>query len=175
MKDQTEPAAIDSTTIARRWRASFTRRWHANADLCDTDDPVSGHQCRVALLMLAFDPHVSREALIAALAHDQGEMRVGDMNGAFKAAHPDLMGFLDGAERRQRFAQGLEDFNLAGCERDLIEFCDRLDAFLWMLRHRPQIQTREDWQDADRELDRIAAKCGLPIDLIDDLASEFGE
>lgn len=162
MKDQTEPAAIDGTTIARRWRASFTRRWHANADLCDTDDPVSGHQCRVALLMLAFEPEVSREALIAALTHDQGEMEIGDMAAPFKVSNPEVAVTINTAETWKRHEQGLPDCDLPIYEVTLIKFCDRLDAYLWMLRHRPQLEGRVDWQDHAKHLmhleDLLAAR-----------------
>ena len=37
------------TDLLRTWRATFTRRWHSNPDLCQTHDPVGAHSARAAL------------------------------------------------------------------------------------------------------------------------------
>jgi hypothetical protein len=32
-------------------------------------------------------------------------------------------------------------------ERARIDFADKLDAYMWMMHHRPHLRTRPDWHD----------------------------
>lgn len=139
----------------RAWRASFTRRWHQNPDLCDTVDPISGHQGRVALLLLTLFPNASRELIIAAVTHDQGEQASGDLAFDTKADLGPLYAPLRDVEHRERDAQGFVP-NIANCETRILKLCDRLDAWLWMMRHHPGLDDRPDWSRQREEMVQVA-------------------
>jgi 5'-deoxynucleotidase YfbR-like HD superfamily hydrolase len=127
------------------WRASFVKRWHSNADLCDTVDYIAGHQGRVAILVLRLFPEASRALLVHAITHDQGEAATGDIPYTAKNAHPELRGMIDVFEGRERTAQGFAFVSLTEADEKALKLCDWLDAWLWMLRHKPKLATRADW------------------------------
>ena len=129
----------------RAWRASFTRRWHTNPDLCDTLDYDCGHQGRVALLILSIFPDASRTLLAHAITHDQGEAAVGDISYDAKRKHAELAEILDGAEDTEIEAQGFFIAPLTQREHRMLKLCDHLDAWLWMMRHARHLAKREDW------------------------------
>lgn len=138
----------------RAWKASFTRRWHTNFDLCDTVDYDSGHQGRVALLVLSLFPDASRDLLVAALTHDQGESAVGDFSYTVKVSEPVLADILSGMEADARALQGFDEIHLHADDWRRMKLCDWLDAWLWMMRHRPALHTRADWvAQADNSLE----------------------
>jgi hypothetical protein len=130
----------------RAWRASFTRRWHTNPDLCDTLDYDCGHQGRVALLVLSLFPDASRTLLCHALTHDQGEAAIGDISWDAKRRHPDLAKTSAEVELREIREQGFDLPDLTEKEKRVLKLCDHLDAWLWMMRHARHLQKREDWQ-----------------------------
>lgn len=132
-------------TTYRAWRAGFIRRWHTNFDLCDTVDCDAGHQGRVAILVLSIFPKASRELLIAALTHDQGEAAVGDLSYDAKRANPALAKMVHELESVEISVQGLPDLVLGNYGLKALKLCDSLDAWLWMLRHKPHLVTRSDW------------------------------
>lgn len=129
----------------RAWRASFTRRWHTNPDLCDTLDYDCGHQGRVALLILSIFPDASRTLLAHAITHDQGEAAVGDISYDAKKANADLAQACLQIEAVEIKAQGFSIPNLTEGERRMLKLCDHLDAWLWMMRHARHLAKREDW------------------------------
>ena len=145
----------------RAWRASFTRRWHTNADLCDTLDYDAGHQGRVALLVLSLFPDASRTLLCHAITHDQGEVAVGDISYDAKKAHPELHGIVDVVEGRERRAQGFDFANLTEKEHRAFKLCDHLDAWLWMMRHARYLVSREDWAEQYQHMLREADWLGV--------------
>lgn len=140
----------------RAWRASFVRRWHTNFDLCDSGDYISGHQQRVALLILSLFPHASRSLLIEAIIHDQGEAGSCDCSYDAKAAMPVLRNMLAEAEGQELIRQGLEPQELQEWEAQALKLCDRLDAWLWMMRHARHLFIRADWLKQRAEMMELA-------------------
>ena len=132
-------------TVVRAWRASFTRRWHNNPDLCDTVDPISGHQQRVALLLMLIYPDCSKALLAAAVTHDQGEAGACDCSYDVKNARPELRDMLADLEAIEMQAQRIPQWQLTDREARILKLCDWLDAWLWMRMHRPELETRPDW------------------------------
>jgi hypothetical protein len=147
--------------VLRAWRASFSRRWHANYDLAQTNDTVAGHQQRVAVLALLLEPNLSREALIYALTHDQGEARYGDTPYDVKRAMPDVATQLAALEEGERQDQGFPAANPSDRERRLIRLCDWLDAYLWMTKHAPHLAGRDDWIEQRDEIRQAADALGI--------------
>lgn len=141
----------------RAWRASFTRRWHTQFDLCDTVDYDAGHQGRVALLILSIFPDCSRVLLAHAITHDQGESAAGDLPYTAKRLDPGLADRAAAIEAEAIRLQGFDLPNLTARETRILKLCDWLDAWLWMMRHAPHLGDRLDWRDqAQRALDNAA-------------------
>lgn len=143
-------------TLDTVFRAGFVRRWHTNPDLAQTGDRLDGHQGRVARLLLALWPSSSREILIAALTHDDGESVVGDMPATVKGA-----GVTCAAEDFARQAIWGPDPGLANLERARLKFCDRLDAFMWARHHAPQVLDGDGWPECARWLLDEASRLGV--------------
>lgn len=133
------------SNIVRAWRATMTRRWHQNPDLCDTVDPVSGHQQRVALLLLLIYPDCSKALLAAAVTHDQGEAGTCDCSYDVKQANPALRDMLADVEAQEISKQGIPAWQLTDREARILKLCDWLDAWLWMRMHKPHLEKRPDW------------------------------
>lgn len=125
--------------VGALWLAGFVRRWHHHPIFVETDDRTHGHSARVLVLALAFRPNLSREAMIYAISHDFGEQKVGDMGYGFKADAPvEVIEALESAEDEHRVglwgAVGVDSTVPVGVEYKLIDFCDRLDSYLWAQR-----------------------------------------
>lgn len=129
----------------RAWQAGLVRRWHTNFDLCDTVDYDSGHQGRVAVLILKLFPEASRALLIAAVTHDQGEVAAGDVSYDAKKACPEFGAMAAALEAAEIERQGLPQPDMTPDERKALKLCDWLDSWLWMLRHKPALAMRADW------------------------------
>lgn len=159
-------------TVRRIWRASFTHRWHTNYDLCDTRDPVHGHQGRVVLLILGLFPNASRRLLIAAATHDQGETKAGDGPYDAKKEYPEYAALLRGIEADEMYDQGLDyQPGLNAEEASALRMCDWLDAWLWMMRHARHLYARHDWQAQLKETKRLAETLGVGTE-VDELTAE---
>lgn len=140
------------------WNASFVRRWHTHPTLCDTLDYDSGHQQRVALLVLLLKPEASRELIVAAIIHDQGEFAVGDIPSSAKLAHPDLKTIADTIERKAIHDSGLPSIMVTPDEALFLSVCDYLDCYLWMLRYRPKLRFSGDWK---RQINSVLERAEL--------------
>jgi len=148
------------------WRASFTRRWHRHAYLCDTHDPVGAHQGRVMLLVLALEPTASRNLLIAAATHDIGEAAVGDVPNPVKNRNPDLKAALDRIEAAAVQAMGLPIPRLNADETKMLRLCDKLDAVMRANHHHDRrLMSQPGWQADIRECREIAKQLGLAFEV----------
>lgn len=145
----------------RAWKATFTRRWHHQFDLADTNDPNSGHQHRTALLLLLFWPDISRDALVAAVIHDQGEMAAGDLGRGAKRKYPELRAMLREIEDEEIQAQTFPKPGLDHEHHERIRFCDMLDAYLWAMKHKPHILRKSDWLAQREEMYNMARHLGV--------------
>jgi len=148
-------------SLCEIWRAGRSRRWHTHADVAQTNDPLDGHHARVAKLMLALVPDVSRDALIAALTHDDGEPSVGDMSYRVKIENPQFYAELDDMERRARDKMWGFPHCINEREQSLLNLCDRLDSWLWVSHHVPQIMSRPEWVAMREHLKTLAASLDL--------------
>lgn len=129
------------------WNACLTRRWHTNAHLRDTVDPIDGHSMRVSVLVLKLRPQISREALIYALTHDLGEYATADLNYMVKRENPLLYAEVEAMEEGKRAELGfISKAEIVPEELAIVKLADWLDAWLWMIRHLPALWRREDWQ-----------------------------
>jgi hypothetical protein len=145
--------------------AGMLHRWHTHPHLAGTVDRLDGHQSRVAKIMLKFWPNTSREALILALTHDDGESETGDIPGPIKEKlHWAARCQFEKIEKACIEALWAEAFGKYGpmitaTESRRISFADKLDAYMWAEHHAPHIMCQSEWQDAAKWL------CGRAHDL----------
>lgn len=128
------------------------RRWHnnANTDLRDSLDTIAAHQRRVADLCHSLSARIGHaltdsDLIYAALHHDDAEAVIGDMPGPAKDRFPALAAAYAKAELQVLVEMGLT-WNLTRKEADMLDLCDKLDAYLWARKH-CATDTRE-WEDA---------------------------
>lgn len=129
------------------WLATFTRRWHANPELCHTIDPVGAHSGRMAVLALhLWGDGASRDLLAACLCHDLGEHMTGDV--AWPAKQDAALGAaLDRIEAESLDRMGMT-YSLSAEDARRLKYLDRLDAYLWVQHHRPDVLDRDGWPEA---------------------------
>ena len=146
------------TDIQRVFYAGLTNRWHTNPWLAQTCDRLDGHQGRVARLILALWPDASRDLLIAALTHDDGESVTGDIPATMlKTA--DQRG-AETLAQNEIWGTGFQ--LLAWYERERLNLADKLDAYMWAEHHQPrEVMTREEWSDAWHEISTLSVELGV--------------
>lgn len=148
------------SNILKAWTASFVRRWHTHPQLSGTNDFNCGHQQRTALLLLLFWPDSSRDAIIDALVHDQGEDDSGDMAHPAKARFPEIRSMLQIVEESSVKQQGFR-FEISEHEEDRRRWADLLDSYLWMLMYKPRMKDRPEWKAQASKLENQAVLFGL--------------
>ena len=131
-------------TILDSWNAGFVRRWHTSLRMVEYDDRNHSHQHRVTILLLKLWPDSSREAIIDALVHDQGEVDWADVPYPVKSKNPELAELGELAEVQSIQDQGLF-VEVTNVEKNRRVFCDRLDSYLWMLRCCAYLRNKEEW------------------------------
>lgn len=137
---------MTKTAPSKAWLATFTRRWHANPDMCHTIDPVGAHSGRMGVLALQlFGATASRDLLVACLCHDLGESATGDVPQAAKR-EPALCGMLDVLEGRALSEMGM-GYEISEADYRRLKYLDRFDAYLWTQHHRPDILNRDGWPE----------------------------
>ena len=151
---------------AAPWLAGFTQRWHVQPSLASTGDRVDGHSARVGILILHFHPGASAELLRAALVHDLGESQAGDVPYPVKKKYPDLSQKLEEIEAITLAGMGMIMPKLTKHEQEIFRFCDRLDAYLWALHHRPlMVVNHQSWIDYKKSLKVDAKYLGFEVPL----------
>jgi 5'-deoxynucleotidase len=151
------------------FRAGFIHRWHTNPDLCHTNDRVDGHSGRVARLILLLHPNPSRNLIMAALSHDDGEHAVGDMRAPLKDEFPEIADALESLECAVRESLWGE-IPLSVDETDWLKFCDRLDAYMWAQHFAPHVLSDDGWPEARARLQATA----IALNVIDKVAPVIG-
>lgn len=160
---KTEHEAEDVLTPPEAWHATFVRRWHAGTAapyLAHTGDTIGWHGARMAVLARYLWPRCSAELVFACVAHDLGEYLTGDLPQSFKLMMGDVAEELADAEAQVQADMGM-GATLHPGEKDRLRFLDRLDAYLWMQHHAPQLASRQEWRDARKWLVEQAEAHGI--------------
>ena len=146
------------TDIQRVFYAGLTTRWHTNPHLAQTCDRLDGHQGRVARLILALFPDASRDLLIAALTHDDGESVTGDIPATYGKTIEQMS--EEAAARDEIWGSGFQ--LLARYERERLRLADKLDAYMWAEHHAPAVVLdRGEWSEAWQEIVKLAVELGV--------------
>lgn len=158
------------------WASGFTRRWHMNAAMACFDDYICGHQGRCALLVISIYPDHTIELLRAAVTHDAGESRVGDLSRPFKECGGDLVALHAALEYRVLAAMGFAE-DLSRLDALRMQFVDYLDAFLFVQLRHPAEAKRNGWPEAhDWLLDQseyLGCQSAVSSMLADSLLGDF--
>lgn len=152
------------TDIRAVFNAGRVRRWHSNPILSWTSDYLDGHQGRVARLLLALHPRPSERLLVAALTHDDGESGPGDMSAEFKKANPNLRAAVKAAEEEtfeKIWGVSPPENGMPKSDVEWLKFADRLDSYMWMMHHRPELAKKDDWIIARNDLMKFATFNGI--------------
>lgn len=130
-------------------------RWHSHPDprLRDSKDTILGHQRRVAemcrdLAARIGHPLHDNDLLRAARYHDEAEKVLGDTPGPAKDRFPALAAAYEKAELHVLTEMG-HIWTLTRREADMLDLCDKLDAWQWARGHGV---TGGEWDDAEIEL-----------------------
>lgn len=175
----TEPADMGLDGLDGRlyalWATGFTRRWHMNPAMSRFDDYICGHQGRCAQLVILLFPDHSIELLRAAVTHDAGESRVGDLSRPFKDCGGDLVTLHAALEAKVLKAMGFaQDLSTMNTLR--LVLVDHLDAFLFVQLHHPAEADRNGWPEARQSILYAAQLCDCEAAVSDILnASQSGD
>lgn len=146
-------------SILSIYDACRVRRWHTNPELSCTDDYIDGHSGRVTRYILKLHPCPSRQLIIAALIHDDGEHGIGDIAQPAKVMlrqfEPVAMARLDACEE-DALAEIWDAFpDLTAMETQWLRFADRLDAYIWAAKHGARMD-RNGWPEDRQALHDMA-------------------
>lgn len=172
MTSQTLPTRRPNADLTpTAWRATFTRRWHANPDMCHSIDPVGWHSGRMGVLALhIWGAGASRDLLVACLCHDLGEHMTGDV--AWPAKQDAALGAaLDRIEEQSLRDMGM-GFTLSAPDQRKLKFLDRLDAYLWVMQTAPHVLSGDGWPEALAWLERERAALEAVAMVADGVAND---
>lgn len=122
------------------WEGGNVKRYHTETTL--RTDYVGHHSFNVACIIMHLRPDASAELLKAALMHDVGERRLGDMPAPAKRAMPDYPGgdsfrtVFGRLEEEHMRAAGLEFPDLNSEEAWTLKLADALDGMRFCLQER---------------------------------------
>lgn len=145
--------------LERIFHAGLTRRWHTSAHLSGTCDRLDGHQGRVARIILALWPDASRDLLIAALTHDDGESVTGDIPATYPKS--DRHKVAEVFARKDIWGSGMPCLSYADGQR--LHLADKLDAYQWAYHHAPHIMGKPEWCEAWAQIETMAAGLGVEV------------
>lgn len=147
-----------TTDIQRVFYAGLTTRWHTNPHLAQTCDRLDGHQGRVARLILALFPDASRDLLIAALTHDDGESVTGDIPATYPKS--DRHKVAEAFAQRDIWGSGMPLLSYTDGQR--LRLADKLDAYMWAEHHAPAVVLDNgEWSEAWQEIVKLAVELGV--------------
>lgn len=140
--------------IKQAWRAGHVRRWHTSPEMASVVDTDSAHQHRCWVLWWFLFPDAPLEEGQEVLTHDMGEWQTGDIPPHGKLFFPDVHEI----ENIARKAIGLE---MVPHNADRVLFVDKLDAYLMVQLHRPDLLATGEWRAARKFLDDRAKALGI--------------
>lgn len=146
------------TDIQRVFYAGLVHRWHTNPHLAGTTDRLDGHQGRVARLILALFPDASRDLLIEALTHDDGESVTGDIPATY--AKSDRHKVAEAFALKDIWGSGMPRLSYTDGQR--LRLADKLDAYMWAEHHAPAVVLdNPEWSEAWQEIVKLAVELGV--------------
>lgn len=163
-------------TPSELYASGDVQRWHARPALARLGQTNADHQGRCAQLLLMLHPGPSAALLTAALTHDAPEFWVGDTPYNAKTRWPRLALAL--AEAESEVARLVEKHipraRQGGDGWRWIKFVDRLEPYLYVRQHRPDLLLTGEWIALARWLRSEAAELGVDPERMADLLNPEG-
>ena len=151
-----------TTDIQRVFHAGLTTRWHTNPWLAQTCDRLDGHQGRVTRLILALWPDASRDLLIDALTHDDGESVTGDIPATYDKTLEQKADEVNALVDIWNGGWGDDFHAFASEDSKRLRLADKLDAYMWAEHHAPAVVLENpEWSEAWQEIVRMAVELGV--------------
>ena len=126
-------------------RGGYCTRWHANPQMAHIRETLAEHHARVAQILLALHPSPSLSLIDAALHHDAGEPRVGDVPWPVKRDNPSLAALLDEIEAGARRAIGCEA-PLSAAATAGLTLAERVAGWMHVAQSLPGVLSEHEWQ-----------------------------
>lgn len=156
---------FDTDVILEAWN-SDVNRWHSNRShrLRNSGDTNDAHAARCLRLLVMFFPSVSANAMQAVLFHDVGERVVGDVSYLVKRGNAEVAGALQDLEDSE-----LERFDqvhlLSNTTFMQLDFVDRLDSYLWVKVHDPDLLQKDEWRFVYEHILSLAETLSIQVDV----------
>lgn len=135
------------------WLSGETRRWHCNPVVARIGQNLADHQGRCAQLAWALWPDASLELIWAALHHDVGEYRAGDLSADFKRQADAEVIRAHAAIEAQALASicGRPMPALSALDGQRLKLVDRLDALMFVCVNAPHEYARSGsgWSESE--------------------------
>jgi hypothetical protein len=119
--------------VWRAFHAGQVKRWHTHGYLIRTQD-IAQHSNGVVQVIVLLHPDPSARLLKAAVMHDFGELKTGDMPRWAKKEVPTIELALEKLEQGQRQKYGV-DYPLGEEEQRWLAGADLMDAWLFLLQN----------------------------------------
>jgi len=118
------------------YAAGQVKRWHTATHVFRQQN-VMEHSGGVAMWITLFHPNPSAQLLKAALVHDLGELKTGDMPRWAKQMNPEIEVLLNRLEETVLDIHGLNDWidGLPDDEKQWLHGADLFDAFMFLLHN----------------------------------------
>lgn len=124
------------------YHATMVKRWHTNAAMSDTNDPVGYHSGRMAILALKLWP-CDWKTVGACLTHDLGEFASGDIPYDGDKTTANAVADKWSVDNELDW-----HINPTALTKHRVKMLDRLDAYLWARHHEPRmVRKNKAWQD----------------------------
>ncbi|HEY0213731.1 MAG TPA: hypothetical protein VGC40_09115 [Paenirhodobacter sp.] len=127
-------------------RGGDCTRWHANPDLADIRETLAEHHARVAQILLAIHPAPSLALIDAALHHDAGEPKCGDLPAPFKRENPEIARAHTDFEVRELVRLGVAP-GISERDEAWLKMADRIAAFAHVAQVRGRLLECFDWRE----------------------------
>jgi 5'-deoxynucleotidase YfbR-like HD superfamily hydrolase len=103
------------------------------------------------------------EVMRRCLLHDLGEAGTADVGSGAKRKYPKLRKALKAAEAIEFAELGIPaaEWELTKTQELMVQFCDKLDAYMWMMHHKDSISGHSDWVEEFQRLKVMAAELGV--------------
>jgi 5'-deoxynucleotidase YfbR-like HD superfamily hydrolase len=157
----TEHRKVDPQNLLDLWGSGFVNRWHTHPHpgLRNSQDLTGAHTWRVMILvtMLSCDKvAATTEGLLydvmSAMFHDCPEVDTGDVSHPFKRANPAIVTALDKYDAEWFESKNVPVFKLT----PIVHLADRLDSYLYMLQHAPDLRNKKKWKELETSIAEAA-------------------
>lgn len=145
------------------YHSGQVRRYHANPRMSHLGQTTADHQWGCAILLDQLHPDPSLNLILAALKHDGGELKAGDIPYPFKLVCPEVAAAHAEAEHQMAEEMGMGLPDLTDEDRKWLKFVDRLESMLYAQLHAPHIFQHDGWSQQTQDILKSAAELGVGL------------